>query len=228
MYAAHVKEPGAATVARLAAQYKVRQQRVAAIVTLKQARLARASAAPLTRPQLERARAAAGRPLATELAAEFEKYSGACAVGTGEQFSAVTPTFPEFEVVHDDLPPHQVPADGRGTQGDASAAAEAENVAEFSEALRRNATCLGLLGPDAPGARLWRRSRVHDSPRRPAEGWSLVVTPLGGGGPGKPGLEARRRAAAYVAQPGGQRRPLNADEAELLYRQRVRPRRRLE
>ena len=55
------------------------------------------------------------RPLATELAAEFEKYSGACAVGTGEQFSAVTPTFPEFEVVHDDLPPHQVPADGRGT-----------------------------------------------------------------------------------------------------------------
>jgi hypothetical protein len=55
------------------------------------------------------------------------------------------------------------------------------------------------------------------APRRPKAGWSLVVTPLGGG----------EGAAPYVAPPGGGRRELTADEALVVERKTPRPRRKV-
>ena len=191
-------------------------------------------------------------PLATEFASAMERACGACDVGTGEVYMAVSPTFPSFQLVHDNLPPEQMPTDHSGAGKDvrsprgcpacahgrarararaqSSAAIEAEMFAEFAERLARNTGRLGLDGPNAPGATLWSRSRVKDSPRRPSGGWGLLVKPLGGGGAagGISERDERRRAEAFVAAPDGTRRPLNAHEAELLRRQRVRPRRRLE
>jgi len=154
-----------------------------------------------------------------------------CDIGTGERFVASVPTYPSYAIVPDDLPAERMPVAG-GLLGDTSAAIEAEMVAEFTENLRRHSAMMGLDGPGAPGAGLTLKSRVTKAPSRPAQGWSLVVKPLdqsvGKGAGGVSARDARARAASFVALPGGGRRELNADEAELLKSQRVRPRRRLE
>lgn len=59
-------------------------------------------------------------------------------------------------------------------------------VAEFKRRLDTN------MGTFASG--LWSRSRARVAPRRPKEGWDLLVKPLGEGGKGK---------EAYVAKPDG-------------------------
>lgn len=69
------------------------------------------------------------------------------------------------------------------------------------------------------GKGIRRSSRTVHPPRRPKEGWSLVVKSLGGkDAPGQP-------PEAYVAMPDGGRRELNEDERLYLERQTPRPRR---
>lgn len=62
-------------------------------------------------------------------------------------------------------------------------------------------------------------SRHKSAPRKPKDGWSLVVRPL------TPG-QGDGYGEAYVAQPDGSRRQLTEDEQYYLYRQRPRKRRR--
>ena len=171
--------------------------------------------------QLQLSRAAAGQPLARDLAAQGEHYFGVCEVGTGEAFVSTTPTFPSFRVVPDDLPSERVP---KPTQRnvDVSGAREAELFEDFQERLGRNTALLGLDGPNAPGAGLHLGSRITAAPRRPAGGWSLVVKPLGEGT-----NTQDESKEAFVAQPDGSRRELNPHEEALLRGQRVKPRRKL-
>lgn len=61
-------------------------------------------------------------------------------------------------------------------------------------------------------------SRHKKAPRRPQEGWSLVVRPLT---PGK----GDGYGEAFVAKPDGSTRELNSEEAYNLHRQRSRRRR---
>lgn len=66
------------------------------------------------------------------------------------------------------------------------------------------------------GTTLSRSSRKKHAPQRPADGWGLLVQPLG---------KAARAAAAepFVALPDGSRRELSADEKLQLERQQPRP-----
>jgi hypothetical protein len=172
---------------------------------------------------MERQREAEGFPLATEFAALHEQECGACDVGTGERHVATLPTFPRYEVLRDGdaVPP---PAETESSLAAVSETEDAVHLAEFSERLARNSARMGLLGPDAPGAGLWRKKMDCEVPRRPKEGWSLLVTPLGLG----PRVAFRGDGAgAFVAKPGGERRELNVDEKDLLRSERVKPRRKL-
>jgi hypothetical protein len=67
------------------------------------------------------------------------------------------------------------------------------------------------------GTTLRRASRKVHPAKRPAAGWSLLVTPVG---------KAAREAAAqpFVAQPDGSRRELSEDERLNLERQQSRSR----
>jgi hypothetical protein len=190
-----------------------------------------ATAAPLAHAQIERDYAAAGKPLARELAAAAERASGVAPIGTGERYVSATPTAPMFEVVHDDLPPERVPpAAAAADEAGASEKRENELVREFSERLARST--------GAVGAGLWARSRVRDAPRRPAAGWGLLVKPLGraaaaaaegseGAAAGQGAATGAAPAAPYVALPDGTRRELNDDERAMLQQQQVKPRRKL-
>lgn len=205
MYAAHVADPEAASVDALAAKYRVRPQRVAAILTLQ---------------SFEAQLASSGEPLYTEFARVVEMNCGATACGTGEAIVPINISYPSFEVVPLGAPEHTAVSDARDAaatpEGMAKAAAEleAEHFAEFSERLARNVFSAARAGSG--------RSRKTGAPRRPKEGWALVVTPLGGG---STGIDAHEQA--YVAAPGGARRPPSAAEADELRKKRVKPRRKL-
>lgn len=67
---------------------------------------------------------------------------------------------------------------------------------------------------------LAKRSRIAVAPRRPAEGWSLLVKPLGAGAGGE-------GAAPFVAMPDGKQRPLSQLERDYVELNKVRPRRKL-
>ena len=72
-------------------------------------------------------------------------------------------------------------------------------------------------------------SRVKDAPRRPPNGWGLLVKPLGVGKGTSAGddIDAPAPKVPFVAQPDGTRRPLNADERDMQDAARVKPRRKL-
>jgi len=98
---------------------------------------------------------------------------------------------------------------------------EASLVAEFQKALEFNLERIGQG--------LSKGNRRIDVPKRPKEGWSLLVTPLGHnkdtGVKDMGGMQAER--VPFVARPDGSRRELNADEALLIERKTPRPRRRI-
>jgi hypothetical protein len=249
IFEAHTGDPAAWPYAKLAEKYKVRQQRIMAIVALKQARHASRTQRTLMHArtprmrvllltchcacvrvcvQIERDWAAKGRPLANDLARAAERACGATDVGTGERYVAALPTEPSFEVVHDDLPAERMPA-AAAAADDAAESEKRERalVAEFTARLAR--------ATGAAGGGLWARSRVRDAPRRPAGGWGLLVKPLGlkgGAAPPAPSAPAPPSGAvypsgAYVARPDGTRRALNDDERAMLQQQKIKPRRKL-
>jgi hypothetical protein len=166
--------------------------------------------------------------------------------GSGERHVAMIPTYPSFD--------GRPLAQASPASSDAAAPLpESELSAAAREASRREddgmwrdfrARLLHNLGVSGPG--LW-DVRGRARPQRPAEGWSMVVHPVGArrqqqeqeeqGGRGERG--ARRRAldpragpgapagaAPYVAEPGGALRPLRGDEVVLERRRTPKRRRR--
>jgi len=156
--------------------------------------------------------------------------------GSGERHVAQVPTYPSF----DGRPLDAASAEGAESELSALArgAARREDDGmwrDFRERLLHN---LGVSGPG-----LW-DVRGRARPQRPAEGWSMVVHPVGkgarrdgvgGGGGGGRGAAIEPRAGAgapagagglpYVSEPGGALRPLRGDEA-LLEKRRTPKRRR--
>lgn len=81
-------------------------------------------------------------------------------------------------------------------------------VREFKERLDYN---MGKIGKS-----LQRKKGKRFAPKRPEEGWSLVVTPLG-----------EKKEDHYVAMPDGSKRELNEDEMLLIERKTPKPRRKI-
>ena len=66
------------------------------------------------------------------------------------------------------------------------------------------------------GQSISKESLTKQAPKRPAEGWSIVVRPAGRGVEFEP----------FVARPDGSRRPLTSDEELYIDRMKPLPRRR--
>ena len=130
------------------------------------------------------------------------------------------PSLPHYEVVPDELPAARMPVEvNEAAKKAASDKLDRVMIAEFTTRLKRNT---GQLGGG-----LARKSRVTHSPARPAGGWPLLVKPLGFGQNTEwVARTAPPQATPFVALPSGQRRELNADEADMIDSQRVKPRRR--
>ena len=82
------------TPAKLAAQYKVRQQRIIAIIALK---------------QMEKRAEAEGKPVEHAREQRVEAITGVVDVGTGERHVVENRPDPSYEVVHDGLPDERRP-----------------------------------------------------------------------------------------------------------------------
>uniref|UniRef100_A0A1D2A1B0 Uncharacterized protein n=2 Tax=Auxenochlorella protothecoides TaxID=3075 RepID=A0A1D2A1B0_AUXPR len=225
MYQLYCDDPVRNSPAALAAQFGVREQRVHAILALKELE-AKALSAALP----EDARAALLR-VAEE---DAELGSDVGVSGEGERHHVILPSYPNYEemdlaafssrlearlgkpmaeISEADLTP-AIAKEVLGLESKEevearlAAAEEATLVEEFTSRLAYN------LGKE--GAGLQRKSRRTHFPRRPPTGWNLVVKPLG-----------QSDEEPYVAEATGGRREPNADEALLLKRQTPRPRRRI-
>lgn len=151
------EDPARWTAAALAKKWKVREQRVLAILALK---------------ELEAEAEANGEHLDWELEKAAEEWFGPASIGTGERHVRVVPRAPKFEVYPDGLPDELVPKAADAEDADALAKKEeAMLVAEFKEALDFN---LGRTGKS-----ISRKNRFAHPPKRPEGGWSIVFTPLG-------------------------------------------------
>lgn len=221
MYDLHKRDPKQYSVEALAKAFKVRQQRIMAILALK---------------ELEAASPDAQDPEAEELRSMMEGAVWGCieATGSGERHVVTVPSYPAYaqadtaavmsrleaavgkpssEITDEDLTP-EIAQQVLGVkphsvvEEELAAAEEANLVEEFKRALDFN---MGKTGTD-----ISRGNRRHAAPKRPEEGWSLTVTPLG-----------PDAAEPYIAQPDGSRRPLNPDEALLVERKTPRPRRKV-
>jgi len=87
MYMMHLKDPSTWGVPQLAEQYRVRQQRVMAILALKKIQQVHLNAQKQTFPHLE---------------AAWEELHGSEDRGTGEKHVRIVPELPKFQVVHAD------------------------------------------------------------------------------------------------------------------------------
>lgn len=214
------------TAAQLAQHFRIRQQRAAAILALKE------------REHLTRE---AGGHLYTDLQDGFDElHSADEIIGSGERNHVVLPSYPNYkelteedadrlaallekrlgkrfdDIQLEDMTP-EVTQELLAAAGVSKEAVEEElamreeehAVAEFRQALEFN---LGKTGTS-----LHRDSRKTHPPTRPAEGWSLLVTPLG-----KAAREGVRQA--YVVAPDGSQRELTEDEQLNLAKQQPRPR----
>ncbi|KAL4855826.1 Pyrophosphate-energized vacuolar membrane proton pump [Chlorella vulgaris] len=216
-------------VLALADHFRIRVQRVMAIIALK---------------DKEKQAKEAGEPLNTELAEAMEKHFEAHEVlGSGERHHVVLPSFPNyqelteadadrlaamleqrlgkrFEDITEDDMTAEIAAellaatgmDKRAVEEQLAAREEAHLIDEFRRNLEYN------LGKS--GTSLSRASRKTHPPKRPEGGWGLLVQPLG-----KAARSARRKA--YVAMPDGSQRPLTGDEQVHVERQQPRPRRKI-
>lgn len=224
MWQMHSKEGW--EVPDLAQHFGIRQQRVMAILALKE------------REQQARE---AGQPLYTQLAEFFEDMHDAHETrGSGEKHHVVLPSYPNYKELteedadrlaallesrlgkkFDDIEPEDITPeirqelltaagiDKEGLEDELAAKEEEHLVAEFRRSLEYN---LGKTGTS-----LSRSSRKKHPPKRPEGGWHLLVQPLG-----KAARSGERHA--YVAAPDGSQRELTADELLMLERQQPRPR----
>jgi len=156
MYLMNKEDPTTWDVAALASKYRVRQQRVGAILALK---------------RNEEKMVEAGEVLYHDLESGVEAAAGAVDIGSGERHISDVPTMPRFQVVsafergRDAKPKKFIEATELAKQQ------EKVLVQEFFERLEYN---MGVRGPG-----LIRANRRTHAPRRPKEGYALHVTPLG-------------------------------------------------
>ena len=156
MYAMHGEDPVTWSVDALAAKYRVRKQRVGAILALK---------------RREEEAVKANRTLFHDTEAAMERASGSVDIGTGERHVADVPTMPQFQTVsafdhgRDAKPKRFVEA------SELARKQERVLVREFFERLEYN------VGERGQGLR--RVSRRASAPPRPEGGYALHVTPLG-------------------------------------------------
>ena len=221
MYTMHKTDSTKYSVEALAKAFKIRQQRVMAILALK---------------ELEAASPDAQDPELEELRNRMEGAVWGCheATGSGERHIVTVPSYPAYaeadiqsvmsrleaavgksasEIQDEDLTP-EIAQQVLGikphslVEEDLAAAEEANLIEEFKRAIEFN---MGKAGSTVS-----RKNRRHAAPKRPEEGWSLAVTPLGPGA-----------GVPYIAQPDGTRRELNIDEALLVERKTPKPRRKV-
>lgn len=224
MYKLHTKDPQRYSAGALAKEFRLREQRVMAILALK---------------EQEAAAKAEGKVPegAEELRELMEDEIWGCreATGAGERHFVNLPSYPAYkeldtdkvmsrleavlgrpidEISEEDLTP-EVAQSVLGVKSaaqweeDLAAKEERHLVEEFKAALDFN------LGRSGQG--ISRDSRRTVALTRPEEGWSLVVTPLGKGVGEGP----------YVATPQGKRRELTGDEQLLVKRKTPKRRRRI-
>lgn len=223
IYEAYASNPQEYSPARLAEIFRIREQRAMAIIRLKQLE------------ENDRIEAGEQDPVAEKASRVMER-ALQCAQGMGadEKHHVELPSFPAYAQIGsdavipalervlqksiEDISVEDITADVAkqvfGTKSlqemECIVAAREERhlVEEFKEKLDYN---LGITGQT-----ISRQSRRTKTPRRPKEGWSLVVTPIG--------KESKLKHERFVALPNGSRRPLSPDEH--LYVQRKTPKHR--
>ena len=212
MYMMHRKDPKTWDVPRLAEQYKIRQQRVMAILALKKLQQTQLSEGKETFPHLE---------------AAWEEIHGSEDRGSGEKHFRIEPELPKFRVVHANATPEELDMILPKYRSPEAKAEEEERVLvkRFKENLAYN------MGEVAPS--LNRRGRIRRPHARPVGGWGLMVVPMVDSNSKKTHARAKREGwrveadAPYVAYPDGTKREANADEKVMFARRRSRPYRKI-
>lgn len=179
----------------LAKHFAIRRERVLAILAL----------ARMEREMLDQ-----GKQIFPELREIARKaYGPGYAKGNGERHIAFVPTYPRYKLVSpEEVEDVQTPSYEELVQK-RSREEEDVLVQEFKERLDFNT---GVTGKG-----LSRQSRFINAPRRPKEGWSLMIKPLGKNAP-----------AEYVGLPDGTQREPNEDELLFIRQKMPRLRRRIE
>lgn len=227
MWELHQEDPAKFDVDALAQLFRVRKQRVMAILALQQ----------MKQDAVERG----VKPLdhIQELMEE-EVFHCDEAVGSGERHYTILPSYPNYkemdnrtilnrleaklgrrvdQISEEDLTP-ELARDVLGlvsqqeVEAELAVREEASLVEQFKRSLEYN---MGKVGKG-----IKRASRKSHAPRRPRNGWSLVVRPLGESK--DPHEQAQQ---AYVAKPDGSRRALTDDEMLYLRRAAAIPRRKI-
>ena len=229
MYEAYASDPERYTPARLAQIFRVREQRAMAIIRLKEL-----EKKDSTETDGEEQQASIASQAAQVMERALQCTQG---IGADERHHVELPSFPAYaelgkdeviaalEKVLDkniaDITVEEITADVAkqvfGTKSlqemeeIVAAREERHLVEEFKERLDYN---LGITGQT-----ISRESRRTKAPRRPQEGWSLVVTPIG--------KESKAKHARFVALPDGTRRELTVDEQLYVARKTPKQRRRI-
>ena len=231
MYEAHASEPERYTPARLAEIFGVREQRAMAIIRLKE----------LERRELMENQSADGNQetsIASQVAQVMERALQCTqGIGSDERHHVELPSFPAYaeldkgEVISalekvlersiSDVSVEDITADVANRVFGTNSIREMESVVavreerhlveEFKERLDYN---LGITGQT-----IARDSRRTKAVRRPKEGWSLLVTPIG--------KESKAKYERFVALPDGSTRDLTADEHLYVARKTPKQRRRI-
>jgi hypothetical protein len=226
MYEAYKSDPEKYNPGKLAAIFRIREQRALAIVRLKELE------------EKERKEGGEADSIGDTVARVMER-ALRCTQGMGsdEKHHVELPSFPAYaqlnkdqvisaleEVLQKNITDidiseitEDVAKQVLGTKSLAemeeivAAREERHLVKEFRDRLDYN---LGITGQT-----ISRESRRTKAPSRPDEGWSLVVTPLG--------KQSKMKHERFVAMPDGTRRPLNADELLYVDRKTPKPRRKI-
>lgn len=223
MYEAYKTDPEKYSPEKLADIFKIRVQRVLAIIRLKAE---------------EEKEGENLSPFSKEFAGKMEAVLKCTeTIGSGEKHYVTLPSYPAYVDVKEEdviagletvlgkkaeeMQPEDITKDialkAIGVKSiedseDAVAAKEEKHlVEEFKMRLDYN---LGIIGKS-----LSRKSRRRSAPVRPKEGWSLVVNPVG--------KETKQKHQIYVAMPDGSQRELNEDEKLHVERKTPRPRRKI-
>ena len=191
IFARHKKDGW--TVERLAGYYRIRQQRVMGILALRELR------------EEDKANG-------VELDFAFETYANKETGtnkqrGSGEAHVKAMPSQPRYVLLSEGEENDYVDIETRLVQD--SAKEEEKLVSEFKEKIDFN---MWRTGKDLER----RTSRHKTAARRPKEGWTFVVKPLGANG-GTP----------FAVEPSGKKRELTESEQLFQDRQKGRPRKRI-
>jgi hypothetical protein len=191
----HTGSPSEWTTLKLAQKYRVREQRIMAIIALKTLELQKAAKGEVNKD--------------AEL--EMERHFGTVESGTGEKHVAFKGLIqsPKFVVA------------ARGSDGSEYVVKRVDGGEVTAESLARDEE-LALVkdfkerldfNVGAVGKTLQRGSRMAVTPKRPEGGWGIVFTPIG-----------ESKSEPFVSLPSGQRRSPTEDEKLLLDRAKPKPR----